>query len=149
MIDLRAGQEQLARLLVGDQVELALAVAHLGVRQAVVLLRRRAQRLGQQRPVVDLHRQLAPAGLEDGAVGADQVAEVERDQPVQRLLAEHIGARVQLDAPGAVDQIEERHLALAAARGEAAGDPHPVVRLLAGFESSCGALTAAIACTPG
>ena len=75
--DLRAGEEQLARLLVGDQVELALAEARLGVGQAVVLLGRRAQRLGQQRPVLDRDRQLAAAGPEDGAVGADQVAEVE------------------------------------------------------------------------
>ena len=82
-----------------------------------------------------LHRQLAAAGLEDGAVGADQVAEVERDEPVERLLAEHVGARLQLDAPGAVDEVEERHLALAAARGQAAGHAHPDVGLLAGFES--------------
>ena len=47
----RAGDEQLARLLVGDQVELALAKARLDVGQAVVLLGRRPQRLGQQREV--------------------------------------------------------------------------------------------------
>ena len=41
------GDEQLARLLVGDQVELAVAVARLDVLQAVVLVGRRAQRLGQ------------------------------------------------------------------------------------------------------
>ena len=45
----RAGDEQLARLLVGDQVELAAAKARLDVGQAVVLLRRRAQRLREQR----------------------------------------------------------------------------------------------------
>ena len=133
--DARARDEQLARLLVGDQVELALAVAGLDVLEAVVLLRRRAQRLGQQRPVLDLERQLAAAGAEDGAVDADQVAEVERDEPVERLLAEHVRARLQLDAPDAVDEVEERHLALAAPRGQPAGDAHAVVGLLAGLEA--------------
>ena len=47
--DLVARDEQVARLLVGDQVELAVAVARARVAEAVVLVRRRAQRLGQQR----------------------------------------------------------------------------------------------------
>ena len=56
--DLVAGDEQLARLLVGDQVELAVAVARAGVAEAVVLVRRRAQRLGQQRALLDRQREL-------------------------------------------------------------------------------------------
>ena len=47
--DLVARDEQLARVLVGEQVELAVAVAGAGVAEPVVLVRRRAQRLGQQR----------------------------------------------------------------------------------------------------
>ncbi len=87
-------------------------------------------------PVVDLDRQLAAAGLEDRAVGADQVAEVERERARSSASSPSTSRpRLQLDAPGAVDQVEERHLALAAARGQAAGDAHPLVRLLAGFES--------------
>jgi hypothetical protein len=62
----------------------------------VVLLRRRAQRLGQQRVVLNGERQLPPAGPEHRPVGTEHVAEVERDQAVERLLAEHVGARVQL-----------------------------------------------------
>jgi hypothetical protein len=50
------------------------AEPRLDVGQAVVLLGRRAQRLGQQLPVLDLQRQLAAARAEDGAVGADDVA---------------------------------------------------------------------------
>ena len=56
------------------------------------------------------------------AVDPDQVAEVEVDKPLERSWPEHVGARVQLDAPGAVDEVEERRLALAAARGDAAGE---------------------------
>ena len=123
-----------ARLLVGDQVELAVAEARLHVGQPVVLLGRRAQRLGEQLPVVELQRQLAAAGAEDGALGAEQVAEVEVEQRAQRLLAEHVHARVQLHAPGAVVEVEEGRLALAAAGVQAPGDAHAVVGLVACLE---------------
>ena len=75
---LRAQDEQLARLLVGDQVELAAAVAGLGVLEPVELVRRRRERLGQQLPAGGRQRQLAAAALEGGAVDPDDVAEVER-----------------------------------------------------------------------
>ena len=58
---LRAQDEQLARLLVGDQVELAVAVAGLDVLEPVELLGRRAQRLGEQRPAGGPQGQLAAA----------------------------------------------------------------------------------------
>src|SRR5215213_9457165 len=74
--DPRAKDEQLARRLVGDQVELSVAVARLDVLEPVELLRRRAQRLGQQ-------RQLAAARPEGGAVDAHQVAQVERHEPLE------------------------------------------------------------------
>ncbi len=48
--DPRALEEHLARVVVGDQVEVALAVARLDVGEAVVLLGQRAQRLAEQLP---------------------------------------------------------------------------------------------------
>jgi hypothetical protein len=51
--DLRAGDEDLAGLLVGHQVELALAQPRLLVGEAVELVGRRAQRLGQDGEVLD------------------------------------------------------------------------------------------------
>ena len=103
--------------------------------QPVVLLRRRAQRLRQQRPVVDAERELAAAGRERGAVDADQVAEVEAQQPLHRLGAEHVGARLQLDAPAAVDEVEERHLPLPAAGRQPAGDAVAHLGLLPGLQA--------------
>jgi hypothetical protein len=90
VIDLRARDEQLARLLVGDQVELAVAVARLDVLEAVELLGRRAQRLGQQRPVVDAQRQLAAAVL--NAVPSTPIRSPRSsvEQRSKRLLAEHV-----------------------------------------------------------
>src|SRR4051812_15177967 len=129
--DPRAREEHLARLLVCHQVELAPAQPGLDVGEAVELLRRRPQRLGQHGEVLDAQGQLAALGPERHAVDADDVAEVEAEQQLHALLAELVDARLELDAPGAIDQIEERHLALAAARGEPPGDAVARVGLLA------------------
>ena len=123
--------KQLARLLVGHEVELAAAIARLDVLQPVVLLGRRAQRLREHRERLDAQRDLAALRAQRGAVDADDVAEVDlREQALVRLGAEHVGARLQLQAARAVDEVEEGHLALAAARGEAAGDTVRHVGLL-------------------
>ena len=83
--DLGARDEQLARLLVGHEVELPAAVARLDVLQAVVLLGRRAQRLREHGEVVDPQRDLAALRAQRGAVDADDVAEVDlREQALVR-----------------------------------------------------------------
>ena len=113
-----------AALLVGDQVELAAAEAGLGVLEAVELVGRRAQALGQQAPVVDRQRELAAAaGRHRRALGADDVAEVEVDQQRVGLLAEQVLAGVQLDLAAAVAEVEEAGLAVAAAGDDPPGDP--------------------------
>src|SRR3954447_13021803 len=53
--------EEIAALLVGDQVELTLAVARLDILEAVELVGRRSQALCQQSPVVNRQRELATA----------------------------------------------------------------------------------------
>ena len=134
--DLRAGNERLACIGACDQVELAAAIAGLDVVQPVVLVRRRAQRLGEDLEAVDTQRQLAAAAAQDGAVDADEVAEIERGQARERVLAEHVDARVQLHLAGAVDEVEERRLARATPRGDPAGDAVFVLGLLAGGRCS-------------
>ena len=57
-----------------------------------------------------------------------------RAQALERLLAEHVEAAEQLDAAGAVDEVGEDRLALAALGGQAAGDAHAHVGLAAGLE---------------
>ena len=74
--DLRALGEQLANLRVGDQVELAVAVAHLHVLEPVELVGWWAQALRQQCPGLDTQRELAALGREHDSLGADDVAEV-------------------------------------------------------------------------
>ena len=93
---------------------------------------RRAQRLGQQREAVDPQRQLAAARDERRAVDPDQIAEVQRQQALHRLLAEHVDARLKLDPTRAVDEVQKRHLALTATGREPTGDTMRDVGLLAG-----------------
>src|SRR3954447_388547 len=120
--DLRAHDEQLARLLVRDQVQLAVAIARLDVLEPVELVRRRAQRLCQQLPAGHAQRQLAAAALEDEAVDAEQVAEVQRSERLEGLVAEVVALGVQLDLPRAVDQVDEGRATHAAPLGEPAAD---------------------------
>ena len=130
--DPRPRDEQLARLLVGDQVELAPAEARLDVGQPVVLVGRRPQRLGEQRERRHAQRELAAARADRHAVDADQVAEVERDEPLEALLAELVDARMQLDAPRAVDEVEERRAPRLAPRRDPPRDAVRDRRLLPG-----------------
>ena len=62
--------------VVHDQVDVALAVARLGVGQPVPLVRQRPQRLRQQAQPLDLDRQLAGLRAEQRALGAEDVADV-------------------------------------------------------------------------
>ena len=140
--------EELARLLVGEQVELAPPVAGLDVRQAVVLVGGRPKRLREQRPAVDAHRELAPPGPEGCALDADEVAEVEADQPLVGV-AEHVLSRVELDPPGAVDEVEERRLAVPSPRAQPPGETVGVLGLIAGLEALvAGAARPRSACDP-
>ena len=133
-----ARHEQLPSLLVGQQVQLALAEAGLDIGQPVMFLGRRPQRLGQQRERVDAQRQLAPPRAQGGPVDADQVAQIEPEQSLHRLGPQDVDPRLELDPARAVDQIEERHLPLAAARRQPPRHPMQSRRLLARGERRVG-----------
>ena len=105
--------QQLARALVGPQVDLALAVARLDVADAVPLVAEVAARLGQQRPLAHLHRELAAPGPHDLTRGPDPVAEVELRELVEAL--RHRGPREQLHRARVVAQLGEGGLALSRA----------------------------------
>ena len=137
----RAGAEgeDAAALLVGDQVQLTLAVAGLDVLETVELVRRGAQALGEQAPAVDRERELAAAiGRQRGPLDADDVADVEVDQQLVGLRAEQILAGVELDLAAAVAEVEEAGLAVAAAGDDPARDPVPRVGLDPGRQALMG-----------
>jgi hypothetical protein len=95
--DLVALDEQVARLGVGHQVELAVAVASARVAEAVVLVRRRTQRLGQQRALDSLECELAALGHVHAPFDRDDVADVEVEDSVVGLLPERVDPQHDLD----------------------------------------------------
>ena len=128
--DVAAHLQQLARALVGPQVDLALAVAGLDVADAVPLVAEVAARLGQQRPVGHLDRELAAPRPDDLARDADPVPEVALGERFEALRLGHAGE--QLDRPRVVAQLGEGSLALVAQQHDAAGHPDGDAGLFAG-----------------
>ncbi|MNS62151.1 hypothetical protein D3C72_952010 [compost metagenome] len=117
-----AGAEGVARFRRHDQVDIALAVLHFLVGQAVELVRQRAQRLGQQAQLAHLHRQLALVGAEQLAAGADDVAQVPVLERGVDLFADLVARDVELDLAAAVLHGGEAGLAHHALEHHAAGD---------------------------
>ena len=101
---LRAHPEGVAHVFVDDQVDVTLTIALLGVGQAVVLVRQRTQRLGQQADVGHFHVQVALAGAGQGAFGGDDVAQVVVLDRFQGLGRQGLAVDVHLQAPGHVLQ---------------------------------------------
>ena len=119
----RAPGQQLADFWIGDQVEVAATQARLHVGQAVPLVRRRAQRLSHHHPGLRAHRLLARAGEEDGAVGADVIAQVDRLLEQRVLLRpQRILGKVKLQATGGIVDLHERRLTHDAQQRHPAGD---------------------------
>ena len=125
----RAAAEDLAHLEVHEQIGVALAEAGLGIAQAVPLLGQRPQRLGEHREALDPHRDLAGPGAEHRALDADPIADVEQLVALERPL-EPVGAKVELELPGRVEQVGETRLAVAAQAHEASRDAHARAVLL-------------------
>lgn len=67
-------------VLVGDEVEVALAIAFLDVGEPMPLLRERAHGLGQERQLVHVNGALARARDERPPRDADEVTQVEIPQ---------------------------------------------------------------------
>lgn len=74
---LAAEKEDAPRLLIGYQIQVALAVAQLDVAEAMPLLRRGPQGLGEQGEGRHLDRDFAGAGAKDSAGSAQEIAAVQ------------------------------------------------------------------------
>ncbi len=131
---LRTRDEQFACALVGEQVELAVAVAGAGVAKPVALVGRWPQRLGQQYAAMHAERQLPTLGYIDRPLRFDDVADVEVHDTLVGLLAKRILAHRQLDLPREVAQVDERRLAVSAPGDDAPGEAIAEVGVLAGLE---------------
>jgi len=80
--------------------------------------------------VVDRQRELAAAPRRQRrSLRADEVAEVEIDQQLERLLAELVRGGMELNLTAAIAQIEKGRLAVAAPSDDPPSDPVPGIRL--------------------
>ena len=129
-----ADREDPPRGLVEDQVEVALAVAGLGVGDAVADVGQRPQALREQLELVDPDRQLAVVGGDHRALDADPVAEVEVGELVQLVGADRVAGRHQLDLAGLVLEVGEVEAAVAALGHHPAGEVDHLAGVGAGGE---------------
>jgi hypothetical protein len=88
----------------------------------MVLLGHRPQALGQRPPLAHAQAELAAAAAEHVAVHRHDIAQVAVRDGREPLLAERVQRRVQLQLAGAVGQVEEDRLAVAAAAADPARD---------------------------
>src|SRR5581483_6948814 len=100
----RTDDEVASRVLVHQQVEVALPVTDFRIGDAVERVRQRPRVLAQQLEIVDGQRRLASPRLRRPAGDADHVAEVEVD------LAHPGGLDEQLELAAPVDEVEEAEL---------------------------------------
>ena len=109
--DAAALDERVLDLRVDDQIQIPLAVAGVGVAQAVVFLRQRQQRFAQQRQLRRVDGDLARLGAEHPTFDAEDVADVPLFEIGIAVLADVAAADVQLDPALAVVQVDEACLA--------------------------------------
>ena len=121
-----ADPEDLADLVVDDEIHVALAVPGGDVGEAVPLLREGPQRLGQHQPARDLHRELALAGPHHGALHADDVPDIDEVEPAPLPVVQGVLEEVDLNPTAAVGQHREDHLAEAAVGHHPAADGHRI-----------------------
>ena len=138
--DARALDEHVARVVVGGEVQVALAVPGLDAGEPVVLLGHAAQRLAEELPRGDAQAELAAPGAHHGALGADEVAEVDVLERRVALFAERVELTEELQLSAQVLDDDEGELAVHAARDDAAGDATDVRRVLPRLEGLVGGL---------
>ncbi len=122
--DGRTGAEGKARFLVHDQVDVALAILHFLVGQAVELVGQRADGLGQQADFGGLDGQFAGAGLHQRADDAENIAQIPALEGSVGFLSHLVAGDVGLDAAGNVLQRGKGGLAHDALQHHAAADFH-------------------------
>jgi len=128
---LRAQDEQVASLVVGDQVELAVAVARLCVLDSEVFLGHFPQALRQQLPVAHEQGQLTSPGLERSAVHADQVADIQGSQQLEGFAPQDVPLRLDLQLARPVHDVDEGCAPVPAPSRHPAGYPVLGIGLLA------------------
>ena len=129
--NLRTLTEGLANVVVGDQVDIALAIAGLLVGKTVELLGQRTNGLGKQGRALRGNGKLAALGAHNHACHAQDVAQVEGLERIPGSLVHVVDAAEQLNLGSRIAHDDEHDLALTALGDHAAGDLHDVLGVLA------------------
>src|SRR5713226_7117798 len=95
--DARPRRKHLARFLIRDEVEIALAVTQLHIRQAMPFLRQRQQRFRKEENLFDPDAQLIGLGSKQMAPDTNRIAKVQQMKQLETLLSDHILLHVDLD----------------------------------------------------
>jgi hypothetical protein len=101
----------------------------------VKLIRGRSQRLCKQFPLIDKKRKLAAASAKHPSACPDQITLVEADKSLKGLWPQHITARMQLEQPGPIDEVQKRCSSVASSGGQTPGHPVYGLGLLPGFKA--------------
>src|SRR5262249_50376889 len=126
---LAALDENLAHVLVHDQVDVALAVAQLHVAQAMPLLWQPQKIFGQEGKLFDMNGQLTRTRAEEISANANVVSQIEQLIESKSFFADEIELHVDLQPLTALLQMREAGLALQPQRDDAPGDPDIHMRL--------------------
>ena len=122
--DLRTLDEGLLDLAVHDEVGVALAIAGVGIGEAVILLGQYLQRFAQQGHLCGVYGDLSGLGLEHLAADTDDIAYVIFLEGGVALLAHAVAGYICLDAALQILDITEGCLAHDALEHHASGDRH-------------------------
>ena len=129
--NLRTLTERLANVVVGDQVNIALAIAGLLIGKTVELLGQRTNGLGKQGRALRGNGKLAALGAHNHAGHAQDVAQVEGLERIPGSLVHVVDAAEQLNLGSRIAYDDEHDLALTALGDHTAADLHDVLGVLA------------------
>ena len=121
---LAAFQKNFANLGVHHQIDVALPVAQLDVRQPMPLFRQRQQVFGEERYLFDVNGKLAGTRAKQISAYADVVAEIEQFVELESFLSDRIFLHVNLQPLSALLQMSKSGLAHQTDRHEASGNAY-------------------------
>ncbi len=128
--NLRTLTEGLANVVVGDQVNIALAIAGLLVGKTVELLGQRTNGLGKQGRALRGNGKLAALGAHDHAGHAQDAPRSRALSVFQGSLVHVVDAAEQLNLGSRIAHDDEHDLALTALGDHTAGDLHDILGVL-------------------
>ena len=95
-------QEHIAAVVVHEQIDVALALARLGVGHAVKLVGERAHALRGEAQLPHVHGELTGAGAHQAASNPDNVAQIELFPDGERVIPDVVALHVDLHAVGTI-----------------------------------------------